>query len=42
MTSTSPRCADPQSTTAVYMPLGTLRDLATRLLAAGHRSPSGR
>jgi uroporphyrin-III C-methyltransferase / precorrin-2 dehydrogenase / sirohydrochlorin ferrochelatase len=26
---------DPSATTAVYMPLGTLRDLATRLLAAG-------
>lgn len=27
--------ADPQATTAVYMPLGTLRDLAGRLLGAG-------
>ena len=26
---------DPSATTAVYMPLGTLRDLATRLLAEG-------
>jgi uroporphyrin-III C-methyltransferase / precorrin-2 dehydrogenase / sirohydrochlorin ferrochelatase len=26
---------DPKATTAVYMPLGTLRDLTTRLLAAG-------
>ena len=34
-TSISPRSPIPNATTAVYMPLGTLRDLVRRLRSAG-------
>ena len=34
--------ADPGATTAVYMPLGTLRELATASAGRGHRSLTGR